>query len=100
MNNIHIGGGTPVAPRAKVDDGRLDMLLVDRIPKPSVLSLMPSALRGRHLGRPGVSYSQHAEITLSLDQPQSWIAVDGELHQTADRELVFRCQPGGIQFLR
>jgi len=100
MNNIHIGGGTPVAPRAQIDDGRLDMLLIDCIPKPSVLTLMPSAMRGRHLGRPGVNYDQYRRITLSLEQSQQWLALDGELHPLEASELVFECHAGALKFLR
>jgi diacylglycerol kinase family enzyme len=100
MNNIHIGGGTPVAPRAQVDDGKLDMLLVDRITKPAVLALMPRALKGNHLGRSGVYYDQYPEIRIELNYPQQWLALDGELHEIDESELVFKCHPGGIRFLR
>lgn len=100
MNNIHIGGGTPVAPRARIDDGRVDMLLVDCISKPAVLTLMPSAMRGRHLGRPGVYYGQYPRVILRLDQPQPWLALDGELHPLDSLEVIFECHAGGLQFLR
>lgn len=100
MNNQHIGGGTLIAPEARIDDGKLDMLLVDRISKPGLLALMPKALKGNHLHRLGVYYRQSTRVKLTLDQPERWLALDGELYPFDAQELEFVCQPGGLNFLR
>jgi diacylglycerol kinase (ATP) len=52
QNTPFTGGGLPIAPEAKLDDGLLDVIVVDDIGKWSLMWNFPKVYRGRHLTHP------------------------------------------------
>ena len=55
------GGGMKVAPRAKMDDGLLDVCVVGAVGRLKLFADVPDGLRGRHLGIQEVEYFQAAQ---------------------------------------
>jgi diacylglycerol kinase (ATP) len=100
MNNRDIGRGVRIAPDAKLDDGLLDLVLVDDLPKLEMIKLMPQASAGLHVNHPGVTYLQGAEITCELDAPVLQAAVDGELYACNTQSVRFSIEPRGLSILR
>lgn len=49
QNTPYTGGGLRIAPAAKLDDGELDVVLVDEIGKLDLLWNLPRVYRGRHI---------------------------------------------------
>jgi len=52
------GGGMKIAPRAQLDDGKLDVCIIKHMDKMKLFCLFPSVYFGRHLNVPQVEYSQ------------------------------------------
>ncbi len=52
------GGGMKIAPRAKLDDGLLDVCVVGGIDPFKLFCLFPTVYAGRHLEVKGVDYFQ------------------------------------------
>ncbi len=77
LNTRTYGAGMPMAPRAEIDDGQLDLLLADGMGLARVLTLLPRMLAGRHLGQPGVIHQRFAHLALKADTPVP-LAADGE----------------------
>lgn len=100
MNNRDIGKGTQIAPRAVIDDGRLDILLVEGMSKLDLLRLLPRAQQGRHIGQTGVTYEQAERVTVRLDKPLTHIACDGELYASGASELHIEILPNALKLLR
>jgi YegS C-terminal NAD kinase beta sandwich-like domain len=50
LNTPTYGSGMPLAPMARVDDGRLEVLRAAAMGRARVLALLPRLLRGTHLG--------------------------------------------------
>ncbi|WP_376693110.1 diacylglycerol/lipid kinase family protein [Wenzhouxiangella sp. EGI_FJ10409] len=76
-NGIHYGGGMTVADDAKLDDGRLDVLLV---PKQSHLSLLGNALRfrtGLTRAADSLSHWRCSELSIETDKTMD-VTADGE----------------------
>jgi diacylglycerol kinase (ATP) len=71
------GDGMRVAPRAKMDDGKLDLCLINPLNRLKLLSLFPSVYFGRHLGIAEVEYSQTQRVRVETAQPIE-IYADGE----------------------
>ena len=71
------GGGMKVAPRARMDDGLLDVCVIRAIPKLKVLGLFPSVYFGRHVGVEGVEYFTAACSAVETDRALS-VYADGE----------------------
>ncbi|MBZ5562230.1 MAG: diacylglycerol kinase family lipid kinase [Acidobacteriia bacterium] len=63
-NNVSYGGGLKLTPRARLDDGLLDVCIVPYMAKLELLRWVPSAYRGRHLNHPRIIYFQTRRITL------------------------------------
>jgi diacylglycerol kinase (ATP) len=71
------GGGMSIAPRARLDDGRLDLCIVGRMHKLKLLALFPTVYFGKHLGIRGVEYFQIRRARLETERPLD-IYADGE----------------------
>jgi diacylglycerol kinase (ATP) len=79
-NNRSYGGGVTMAPRARLDDGLLDVCTVPAMSKLELLRWVPAAYRGEHLAHPGISYFQTPRVTLTSPSRLELFA-DGEFIQ-------------------
>jgi diacylglycerol kinase (ATP) len=71
------GGGMRVAPKAKMDDGQLDVCLIRDINKLKVAGVFPTVYFGRHLGIQGVEYFTTGRVSVETDRPLE-VYADGE----------------------
>jgi len=71
------GGGLRIAPGAKLDDGRFDVIYVHRAGRLRLLRVAPSVLTGEHLRLKEVAFARATSITLATDPPRDLYA-DGE----------------------
>lgn len=85
-NGAREGGGFYMAPEAKVDDGFLDVCIVEAMNKLTMLSLVPKFMNGSHVthSKTKVLRTRHIKIT----SPDNLIAhYDGELLFTEGHEI-------------
>ncbi len=99
MNSKFIGGGTPVAPRALIDDGKLDVMAVSTGSKFRLLTRLPLVLAGRHLGLEEVEFVQAQEIRVDNLSAPLEIALDGELYEWREPRMEFSVLPGALTVL-
>jgi diacylglycerol kinase (ATP) len=79
-NHASYGGGFRITPRARSDDGLLDVCLIPAMSKLSLLPWIPRAYLGRHLAHPRIQYLQTPRVM--LNSPQSLdVYADGEFIQ-------------------
>jgi diacylglycerol kinase (ATP) len=71
------GGGMRIAPRAKFDDGKLDLCLIREMNRLKLLGALPSVYFGRHLGLREVEYRQLERLSVESDIPMD-VYADGE----------------------
>ena len=71
------GGGMKVAPQAKMDDGLLDVCLVDAVSPLRLFRLFPSVYSGRHLGIKEVHYFHSSRLKVETEHPMD-VYADGE----------------------
>jgi diacylglycerol kinase (ATP) len=67
-----------LAPESSLADGVFDIVWSEEISRLDVLRLLPSVLRGTHLGHPKIHFARAAELEVSLKEP-SPAHVDGEM---------------------
>ena len=82
-NGLSTGGGFLLTPEARVDDGLLDICLIKKVNRRRVLSLLPSAIKGKHLKEPEVVIHQTLKIEITTKEPIP-IYYDGELPKLND----------------
>jgi diacylglycerol kinase (ATP) len=79
-NNSSYGGGIRLAPRARLNDGILDICIVPYLSRLELLRWVPRAYRGEHLNHPRIKYLQARKITLSAPSRMELFG-DGEFLQ-------------------
>ena len=78
-NSIHVGKGMKMAPKAKIDDGLIDVVVVDHeISRLRLLSVLPKLYKGTHIFEPEVTYYQSNEFSIFTEK-NNILNVDGEI---------------------
>jgi len=76
-NSKAYGGGMLLAPDAELDDGLLDVLVIEQVSKARFLSQLPKVFRGAHVANPEVHVLRAREVRVSADRPFA-IYADGD----------------------
>lgn len=76
-NGRSTGGGTEVTPLAALDDGLLDLVIFETMPRREIPGALMRVKRGEHVGEEGVQYAQLRELLVESASPIS-VNVDGE----------------------
>ncbi len=77
-NSECAGGGMKLAPGARMDDGRLDLNLIEALGRLAALRQLRRVCQGRHTDHPKVRYFRATELTVEGDTALE-VAADGEL---------------------
>lgn len=75
-NNVSFGGGMRITPDALVDDGFLDVFIVEPLSRLAFLRLFPSVFSGTHVSHPKVRIERARRVT--VDGPGIVAYGDGE----------------------
>lgn len=94
-NSAQFGNGARIAPRALLDDGRLDLVIVEERARWRTICHVPRLFDGTVERIPGCSISHITEATIESDQPMVF-HVDGEAVQGGTR-LQVRIHPGALR---
>jgi|SRR5579872_2527583 len=76
-NTQAFGDGMKIAPRARMDDGLLDVCVIREVDKVKLFCLFPTVYFGRHLQIPEVEYCQSDRLRIETEKPMS-VYADGE----------------------
>lgn len=76
-NHSRFGGGMIIAPEARIDDGVLDLVVVEAISKLKLLRIFPKVYKGEHVGHPAVTLVKTRSARIRVDRPMI-MASDGE----------------------
>lgn len=97
-NGRFAGGGVPVAPRARLDDGLLDVLVIPAGNLRDAGRVAARVAAGEHLvDDEGLSYARARRVEV-LSEPGMPFSMDGEL-TGPDRRIVLEVVPGALQVL-
>jgi YegS/Rv2252/BmrU family lipid kinase len=78
-NSIHVGKGMKMAPKAKIDDGLVDIIVVESgISRLRLLSVLPKLYKGTHIFEPEVKYFQSDTFSLIPDN-KDVLNIDGQI---------------------
>ena len=96
-NSRLVGGGRLIAPHATIDDGRLDVCLIEAMPTVEFLGLLRRVSDGEHVDDERVSYFQASGLELIFDRVIK-VNTDGQVLET-DR-CRYDVLPRAARFLR
>ena len=78
-NTKHVGKGMKMAPNAQIDDGLLDLIIVNgKISRLKLFKTLPKLFKGTHIDDPEVEYLQLKEFSLHTNS-NDMLNIDGEL---------------------
>lgn len=86
LNGTMYGAGMQAAPRAEMDDGLLDVLVIKSLPKPQLLPLIQKVTAGTHIGHPAVQTLQVRKLKLQASPPQP-LNIDGDVTGSTPCEI-------------
>jgi len=75
-NGVSLGGGMKATPDAMLDDGQLDVLLVEPLSRFAFLRIFPRVYNGTHVSDPRVSIRRASRVV--IDSPGMTAYADGE----------------------
>ncbi|MBR6788214.1 MAG: diacylglycerol kinase family lipid kinase [Clostridia bacterium] len=90
-NGKAFGGGMYACPDAKIDDGKLDLLIIEKH-KRGVMRLIPGFVKGKHEKLPEITHYEVEEV--EIDNGGYPVELDGEIYEN----LPFHCKvvKGGL----
>lgn len=95
-NGLYYGNGIKMAPSAKIDDGLMDVYLVNRLNKLEIIYLLTKLLKGEHEKYPLVHKFQTNELSVSSEVPII-CNIDGET--MIDKKFKFSLIKDGINYV-
>lgn len=76
-NSPSIGGFKKLAPKAQVEDGLMDCIIIKKCEILDIVSIFISLLKGEHINNPNVEYFKTKKLSIESDQ-QAQFDIDGE----------------------
>ena len=92
-NGMSYGGGMKVLPSARVNDGLLDVCIVEELSKPAFLRAFPRVFTGSHTGHPKVRMLRGTRVSMEANRKIQLYA-DGE--RVGPLPAVFELLPGAL----
>ena len=78
-NSIHVGKGMKMAPRAKLNDGLIDLIVIrSGISRTRLLQVLPKLFDGSHTNEPELEYYQTSTFSL-IPKEDEILNIDGEI---------------------
>jgi len=93
-NSKYTGGNYLIAPKAEINDGMLDLIILNRLSRINLLKIFPMIFDGSHVDTKFVDYIHAKNIKLEAKIPKV-LAPDGEIYGEFPAEI--SCIPAGIK---
>jgi len=95
MNGHRAGGGFHIAPSSAIDDGLLDVIMVEKLHPFRRLRWLPVIEKGKHLELPFIKYFRTKKLIITSEQPMD-THLDGEYYSA--KRLEIEVLPGKYLF--
>ena len=92
------GGGFWLTPDALVDDGQLDLCIIDHMRLPEIIRHLPKVMKGTHMRLSQVTMGRAHTVRVDSPVPIP-IATDGEVIATDARQVLVETLPHGLEVL-
>jgi len=81
-NSIHVGKGMKMAPKARLDDGLIDLIVIrSDVSRTRLLQVLPKLFDGSHINEPELEYYQTSQFSL-IPETDEILNIDGEIMGT------------------
>jgi diacylglycerol kinase family enzyme len=95
-NSGYYGRGIHIAPDAKIDDGLLDVVIIDQIARRELPRFLMELRAGEHIHRPEVTWMTGLHVKIAADRP---LPVYGDGDPVSSLPLDIDLKPGALRVL-
>jgi diacylglycerol kinase (ATP) len=92
------GGAFWLTPQAEIDDGVLDLCMVEKMRLPSIIRHIPTLMEGKHTSLKWVTMGQARRITIDSNGPMPF-ATDGEVIATDVSHVEIEIIPKALELI-
>ncbi len=82
-NGRCIGGGMPICPNAKINDGKLQVVIINEIKKHKIIGALLGFLKGKHVNKPYTEVFDAQQVKVEV-LDDSKFEMDGEIFDDKD----------------
>ena len=100
-NALYYGGGFKAAPLAQLDDGYMDLCLVDRVSRADFIKIIPKYKAGQHVDKDGNSkypFVRYQKCKKVIIESETTIGVCGDGEVSPTNRVVVEVVPDAIAF--
>lgn len=76
-NGTQFGGGIKLSPLSKADDGKIDIIIMEKPKRVPTVLIMPKFVKGKHMGKPYTHHIVCESVKVTTSAP---IELDGEIY--------------------
>lgn len=91
-NGIAIGGNIRISPQSRIDDGKLDVIVMTMPENGKIMRVLPKFVKGKHMDMPITKHFVCDEVTVETTKP---VQLDGEIYP--DLPLDCKIAKGGLK---
>ncbi len=102
-NGCYCGGGVKGVPYCELDDGFMDVSVVQNISRSFFVRLFPSYSKGTHMNKRAIQenqvikYTKEKSLTITANGESLRLCTDGEI--TTQKKIEFKVVPGAFRFI-
>jgi diacylglycerol kinase family enzyme len=95
-NGKYFGGGMKISPASDIQDGTLDIIIIQMVKRSKIPGMLLKFLKGRHLELPVTKTYKADSVTIKCLR-NKFVNIDGELLDGL--EFRAECVPGGFKMV-
>jgi YegS/Rv2252/BmrU family lipid kinase len=98
-NALYAGGGMMLSPEARVDDGKLDVVIASGLSRANVVRELARIHKGGHVANPKVRIAQGEKVRIETFFPEDHMPIEADGNVRGLTPVEFRVLPGVLQFV-
>jgi len=98
-NALYAGGGMMLSPRAKIDDGKLDVVTASGLNRANVVRELARIHKGGHVANPKVRIVQGEGVSIETFSVEDAMPIEADGNVRGLTPVEFRVMPGALRFV-
>jgi YegS/Rv2252/BmrU family lipid kinase len=98
-NALYAGGGMMLSPEARIDDGKLDVILASGLSRANVVTELSRVHTGGHVNNPKVTISQGTIVRIETLMLQDAMPLEADGNVRGVTPVQFQVMPGALRFV-
>jgi diacylglycerol kinase family enzyme len=98
-NNVYAGAGMMLSPEAKIDDGKLDVVIASGLTRVNVIRELSRVHTGGHVANPKVKIKQGRYVRIETFSERDALRIEADGNVRGFTPADYRIMPGTIRFV-